>query len=381
MDWKDRELDYQIEKTREGTNQNSTHTLAPSEGGVETSSANLSPRKKNHLWERGVGFICVPHSETFMGRGKDYTNEEINCIRIGHNQGLNGKQLHALFPELASRTPRSLQRRLRMLDLKKEIKAKARAGRPSKTTEAQRNYLLKICRENRRLTLRQLLKQVRHQFPKITLSRSTACRILRKGNLAAYVCKKAPMTTHQQRRDRLAFANKYQGRPAAWWRRVIFDDEKKNFMQPHTGRVLCRRGKDERNHPLASKGSTKHSPKICAWGCITAKGPGKLHLFTETLASPHYSHILSRYLVPSAKHAFGSSTSPWYFYSDNDPKHTSKLTKARKETLAIHMLETPSNSPDLNPIENAWSKVRTMLNSREGLWRHSGRPSVAPGTL
>jgi transposase InsO family protein len=46
---------------------------------------------------------------------------------------------------------------------------------------------------------------------------------------------------------------------------------------------------------------------------------------------------------------------------DNAPCHSSKATDAARQNLGITSLKHPSNSPDLNAIENLWDQVKLKL--------------------
>ena len=72
-----------------------------------------------------------------------------------------------------------------------------------------------------------------------------------------------------------------------------------------------------------------------------------------TMQGSNYLQVLQNHLLP-----FWVIHQPTHFMHDGAPAHRTKLVKKWLSEENIPTLEWPGNSPDLNPIENAWNVMK-----------------------
>lgn len=142
---------------------------------------------------------------------------------------------------------------------------------------------------------------------------------------------------------------------------MIFSDEAKFdvCVGDHRKRVI--RDKTEAFHKDCLKRIVKFPKGVMVWGCMSAKGLGTLKLIEGTVNAAKYQEILQSSLLPSITQLYPNSD--FVFQQDGASCHTAKSTKKWFGNNNIKVLSHPSSSPDLNPIETVWHKMKQYLRN------------------
>lgn len=241
------------------------------------------------------------------------------------------------------------------------IENKEGKGRKKLTSPTTDRRLVRLALGNRRLTARNINNILSDTG--ISVSDRTVSRRLAQAGLKARRPRKKPFLNTVQRRKRVEWAKEHLSWSTEDWKRVIWSDETKISIFGSDGIQYVRRRPGEDLLPECLNVTVKHPLSVMIWGCMSWHGVGRIQVLSGTINANRYiQEILEPKLLASASQLFGSRD--FIFQQDGAPCHTAKLCKKWFADKNIKVLPWPGNSPDLNPIENLWSRLKRVVASR-----------------
>lgn len=274
-----------------------------------------------------------------MPRGRHFSEFERGQILAYYEQGLN-------FTKIGEKLGRHRTAIAKFLKNPTAYGTKNRSGRPRKWNERSRRRVLRACSSGE-LSSSQIKTSLN-----IPLSRRTVQRIIASCPHMRYLKRKMqPRLGPQHIHGRLSWAQQV----SSWtdqWKKVVFSDEKKfNLDGPDGWQYYWH---DLRKEPQYFSRRVQGGGSVMVWAAFGDRGKTPITFLEGRQTATLYQNTLNSHLLPYG-HRIGGRQ--WVFQQDNAPIHSAGTTREWFLQHGVRVLEWPSRSPDLNPIENLWGSL------------------------
>ena len=242
-----------------------------------------------------------------------------------------------------------------------------KAGRPSKLSDAQVDEIItwiSSSTRNRRLPFYKVTAEL---FPNSEISVDTLRYALKKRGYKRYVALRKPPLSAKNKEDRLRWAIEHLDWTINQWKLIIWSDETWVTAGRHKKTYVTRKQGEELDITCVLQ-RQRRPPGWMFWGCFHGNTKG-ISLFWEkdwgSISKETYCArtlpLIDGYLRWLALPENGGYTN-FTFMHDNAPGHAARITREDMAERGITLIFWPAFSPDLNPIETIWKKMKDWLD-------------------
>ncbi|KAL4505206.1 hypothetical protein ABPG72_016273 [Tetrahymena utriculariae] len=279
------------------------------------------------------------------------------CCALLQFSGMSAKnsvELLEKFDQNAIVSIRSAQRFYQQWRELGHLETKNHTNGNVKYSQADREMIVEAFHADPKLTLSKAATS--DEINPMSISKSQIRNIVNDEGLSAFRVPKILPLNENQKKERLNFCLNKQ-RWTKNWNRILFTDECQMQQDAMGKKYLWLQSKDQIKPDFCDK-SQKYPMKVMVWAVISyIDGPLFMKRINGTINKEKYVELLDEFFQKCSDFIYEDTI----FQHDNASSHKAKLVDSWFENQEIDILDWPSNSPDLSPIENIWPHLKDHL--------------------
>jgi transposase len=237
------------------------------------------------------------------------------------------------------------------------VTPKQRTGRPPVLTPEQVQELILFVRTSKKTRQMTYFELARH-FEDWHIGEYVVRHSLRSAGYRRRVALQKPPLSPANRAKRVAFAEAHILWTVEQWNTILWSDESRVCGGRHRKKRVTRLP----NETLEDTCVVDKVPKKRGWmfwGCFSGSRKGPALFWEKEWGSINTERYCER-VVPLV-HGWVRMYPGLVFMQDNASSHSSRATSRELLSREVQVLSWPPFSPDLNPIEGVWNKMKDYI--------------------